>query len=458
MKVPTTQLRGSTWFLRVTLPDGKRHRIRLGPSTMSAEQLAATARAVRAEFDRVGLADVTPVLTMDRWSERWLRARQRRGLTSTGDDEQRWRDWCGSLHKLDVLTVARADVEAVVRALDVAVEEERISWKTAANVWGVVSRMCRDMACSKDPEIRVRATNPAEGVEPPDGGDSAARVYLYPSEALSLISCDEVEPQWRALYTLAMYTGLRRGELDALLWSDIEPTVVRVFRASGLDGKAKKTKTKTARVVPIEATLAPLLEVLRADDGAHVCRAPLWQAPQLRSHLAAAGVSRAALFGRGPGQRPITFHDLRATCATWMALRGDDPLKIQRRMGHTSLATTQRYIREAETLGDVGAPFPSIPDPFLVAVQAAVQDREPERGNTRMQRILSVPNGIRTRDSAVKHRPSEEVGPLAIAGDTMRNGALPGLARTRPTLAPFVGDLERWELAELGATGTRGES
>lgn len=453
MSVPTTQLRGSTWFLRVTLPDGKRHRIRLGPSTMSEEQLAATARAVRAEFDRVGLADVTPVLTMDKWSERWLRARKRRGLTSTGDDEQRWRDWCASLHMLDVQAVSRADIEAVVRGLDVAVEEERISWKTAANVWGVVSRMCRDMACSKDPDIRVRATNPAEGVEPPDGGDSAARVYLYPTEALALISCDAIEPQWRALYVLAMYTGLRRGELDALLWADVDPTVVRVFRASGETGKAKRTKTKATRVVPIEATLAPLLDVLRADDAAHVCRAPLWQAPQLRAHLAAAGVLRASLFARGPGQRPITFHDLRATCATWMALRGDDPLKIQRRMGHTSLATTQRYIREAETLGDVGAPFPPIPESFLVAVQAAVQARETERGNKRMQQLFSVPNGIRTRSNTFIHRLSDEVGPAVDSGDAGRLTASPGL--DRGSLDPD-GSFAALERAELD--GERGES
>lgn len=450
---PGIQLRGTSWYLRVSLPGGKRHRIRLGPSTMTPEQVEATARAMRVAFEREGLADVTPVLTMGQWSERWIRARKRRGLTSTGDDEQRWRDWCKSLHFLDVQAVTRADVEAVVRALDVAVEDGKITWKTAANVWGVVSRMCRDMACSKDQEIRVRATNPADGVEPPDSGDSAARVYLYPTEALALISCDAIEAQWRALYALAMYTGLRRAELDALLWADVETTVVRVFRSSGEGGKAKKTKTGSARTVPIEASLAPLLEALRGDNAAHVCRAPLWQAPQLRAHLVAAGVSRASLFGRGPGQRPITFHDLRATCATWQALRGDDPLKIQRRMGHTGLATTQRYIREAETLGDVGAPFPTLPETFLDLVHAAALGRETEKGNTRMQPILSVPNGIRTRDNAVNHRLSESLGPTVEAGDAGRRCSSPGL--DRGSLDPD-GSFAALERAELD--GERGDS
>ena len=58
----------------------------------------------------------------------------------------------------------------------------------------------------------------------------------------------------------------------------------------------------------------------------------------------------------------ITFHDLRATGITWRAVRGDDVLKIQRAVGHRSLMTTQRYIREAEVIGrDIGEPFPALP-------------------------------------------------------------------------------------------------
>lgn len=51
---------------------------------------------------------------------------------------------------------------------------------------------------------------------------------------------------------------------------------------------------------------------------------------------------------------------------TWMALRGDEPLVIQQRAGHEDFATTQRYLREAETLGrDSGVPFPPLPDDLI---------------------------------------------------------------------------------------------
>ncbi len=41
-------------------------------------------------------------------------------------------------------------------------------------------------------------------------------------------------------------------------------------------------------------------------------------------------------------------HDLRHTCATKMANRGEDILAVQRLLGHSSVQTTQRYGR----LGD----------------------------------------------------------------------------------------------------------
>jgi integrase len=61
-------------------------------------------------------------------------------------------------------------------------------------------------------------------------------------------------------------------------------------------------------------------------------------------------VKRADLFADNDRQKHITFHDLRATGITWMAVRGDDPLRIKQRAGHSSFSTTEMYIREAENL------------------------------------------------------------------------------------------------------------
>jgi integrase len=44
----------------------------------------------------------------------------------------------------------------------------------------------------------------------------------------------------------------------------------------------------------------------------------------------------------------MTWHDLRATGLTWLAIRGDDPLKIKQRAGHSAFSTTEGYVRQAE--------------------------------------------------------------------------------------------------------------
>jgi hypothetical protein len=63
-----------------------------------------------------------------------------------------------------------------------------------------------------------------------------------------------------------------------------------------------------------------------------------------------------------PTSKQLTWHDLRATGATWMAVRGDDPLKIKQRCGHTTFSTTELYIREAEAVREgFGEVFPALP-------------------------------------------------------------------------------------------------
>jgi hypothetical protein len=96
---------------------------------------------------------------------------------------------------------------------------------------------------------------------------------------------------------------------------------------------------------------------------------------KLKRYLDKAGVTRAELHATGDATRKaITFHDLRATGITWMAARGDDPLRIKQRAGHATFSTTEGYIREAENLGaSFGAVFPALPD--LAATLGFVSDQ-----------------------------------------------------------------------------------
>lgn len=62
----------------------------------------------------------------------------------------------------------------------------------------------------------------------------------------------------------------------------------------------------------------------------------------------------------------MTFHDLRSTGITWMAVRGDGPLKIKHKAGHRQFTTTEGYIREAVAVRDgFGDPFPRLPQEIV---------------------------------------------------------------------------------------------
>jgi hypothetical protein len=86
----------------------------------------------------------------------------------------------------------------------------------------------------------------------------------------------------------------------------------------------------------------------------------------LRRWLKAVGVIRPALHESTRRSQNLTWHDLRATGATWMAVRGDDPLKIKQRCGHKTFSTTEIYVREGEALREgFGTPFPPLPKCLL---------------------------------------------------------------------------------------------
>jgi hypothetical protein len=102
----------------------------------------------------------------------------------------------------------------------------------------------------------------------------------------------------------------------------------------------------------------------RGHAGANARRGPRTRARWGRSTRQ--GVRRPELHQGSATRKALTWHDLRATGITWMAVRGDDPLKIKQRAGHASFQTTEIYIREAEAVREgFGAVFPPLPKSLI---------------------------------------------------------------------------------------------
>jgi len=407
----TVQWFGDHWRARVTLADGSRPWLDLPPSIgrddeakarEKARELAAYAREHGMQRADDG-ALVGSNETVREYAERWLTERERRGFRSVRDDRQRL-----NTHAFPVIGDARVravtarELRALVASLDAKTRAGALAATTARKAWGLVAKLFTDAQSSKVEALRVRDDNPASGVAPPDGGHARAKAYLYPSEFAALVGCEAIALRFRRLYALAVYTYCRAGELEALQVEDVdlEHGTVHVHRAIAHTGELRETKTGETRRVRLEPTLRPLLEVLtrgRAGD-ARVIALPSREdgAAMLRRHLRLAGVTRAELFTDDETRIPLTFHDLRATGITWRAVRGDDPLKIQRDAGHRDLATTQRYIREASVYGDgFGAVFPELPASLLTDGPGAPDGGGGEGGDRRRSRGRPRGSGAR---------------------------------------------------------------
>jgi integrase len=355
--------------VRVTKANGRRKLVRFEPGTTADDALALA--PVLAERTRFAIGQHEGETAFE-YAERWCQWRQERGLGCAEQD--RTRLLCHVLPVIGtrgIADVTRDDLKRLVSMLDAKAQRgfregsggrrKSFGWKTAVNAWTVARAMFRDACGAKQIDLCVRDDNPATGVTGPDTGARKAKAYLWPSEFLALVSSPSVPVRWRRLVALAVCTYARAGELAALEWGDIdlEHGTIHVHRAKSSQGKRglKPTKTETARRIPIDPSLMPLLREMYAEaKGKAVApKGTLLSLPasgqlsvKLKVYLRRVGIERADLFTSDETRKAITFHDLRATGITWCAVRGDDALKIKQRAGHASFSTTEGYIREAE--------------------------------------------------------------------------------------------------------------
>jgi integrase len=148
------------------------------------------------------------------------------------------------------------------------------------------------------------------------------------------------------LIRIAAYAGLRRGELVALRWRDVDfvGRKIIVRRAVSAEVEVRSTKSRRAREVPLPDQAAGALDRLsrRADftapdDYVFVNR--------LGRRLDASALRRRYERARDAvGLEPLRFHDLRHTYGSLLVAGGIDLASVKAAMGHSRIATTERYL------------------------------------------------------------------------------------------------------------------
>lgn len=165
---------------------------------------------------------------------------------------------------------------------------------------------------------------------------------VSPGQAAELLAA--LPTSERLLWALALYAGLRRGELIALRWEDVDLAVgvIRVERSWDVkEGVAVEPKSRSGRRrVPIAAALRDMLVELKLrSTGELVLSRPDGSPlnPTTSSKRATAAWRRARL-------EPITLHEARHTFASLMIAAGVNARALCSYMGHASVTITyDRY-------------------------------------------------------------------------------------------------------------------
>lgn len=139
--------------------------------------------------------------------------------------------------------------------------------------------------------------------------------------------------------SLALFAGLRRGELLGLQWGDVDLSgeVIHVRRSRVRSSHKLQTQTTKSRTSVRDVPISPeLLPILRAE---YRLSPSAWVLPCAPETLARRWKRVQADAGLSAGYR---LHDLRHTYGTRLILAGCNVRVVQYCLGHSSLEVTAR--------------------------------------------------------------------------------------------------------------------
>ena len=204
--------------------------------------------------------------------------------------------------------------------------------------------------------------NPCEFCKPPKIQRKKVNALSREERTRMMKLAREAEPAPLGLaIELALTTGMRRGEICGLRWSDLgdcEVTVNRTLAFSGGTLYVKEPKTtESCRTIPLTPRLFAVLEAMRK-DAAYV-------AAQVGAKFGDPYILGTQDGDRSRPYHPTalskefrsfckinafecTFHDLRHTFATMMIAGGTDVRTVASYLGHSNIAMTLNTYAEVD--------------------------------------------------------------------------------------------------------------
>jgi len=301
-------LRGEIYWFRKTI-DGKRIQVSLNTNNKkSAEKIAAKILTDLIEgryFEKIKAKEISFAQMVEKFMKKYGKSRHETSLK----------------HLLPVFgNLALADVttEKISDYID-----ERLESVKPATVYQDFALMRRMFNVARR-EWKWTRENPAADLSFTVGNKNARDRWLSLDEERKLLN--SASPHWlRSMILVALYTGMRRGEILSLKWSSVH--LKRMLLT------VERSKNGEKRSIPMSKTLMSLLtkpKVIAISNSVfpHSVGAVKDAFPRAREKA---------------GIKDFRFHDLRHTFATRLVQNGVDLYKVKELLGHKTLAMTMRY-------------------------------------------------------------------------------------------------------------------
>jgi len=219
---------------------------------------------------------------------------------------------------------------------------------------------------------QVIPSNPCNRVKPPKAERKEA-VSLDEVQAAELISCLQSEPiKYRTAVMLTLYTGLRRGEVCGLNWSDIDfkNSIISINKSvlysadRGVYEDTTKTKSSN-RIINIPSDMIKLLKQYQTEQmKQQLAMGDMWiDSSKIFTSTNGSMINPDTLstwfkgFIRRHNLPDIHYHNLRHTAATLLIAGGVDIATVSKRLGHADRTTTLNIYTHAIKSADKAAAY-----------------------------------------------------------------------------------------------------
>ena len=340
-------------------------------------------------------------MTLGEWLDRWL-AEYKDGTIRSGTLEG-YRNYIENYIKpqlggKQVSLITPQDVQRMYRRLksggrvrEDAEGSKRLSDSTVRHIHTMLHGAMKAAV-----QAHIIPQNPTENATAPKSNYKPMQV-LNEQELDTFLQAVQKDDIWRDFFYTELMTGLRRGEICALMWRDFDAKAGTLGISRTLHSKGQgiyalgDTKTSQGnRTIILPESVAALLRA-RKKNSISQWIFPQPASPELPMNPGTA-YRRLKTLLEEAGLPSIRFHDLRHTFATLALQNGMDVKTLSAMLGHVSAATTlDIYTHSTSDMQhaaarkiDCGIGKAELPDePAPQANTPAIVDFQPYMGKVR---------------------------------------------------------------------------